>query len=84
MQAWYINWVASERDKLNLENWTAKRQYTATAAQNGPRKTYWSVQTDQSEPCVLRDGGTPASIWAINYSIMESLILAQDERWRRA
>ena len=85
---WYNNKVARKRGKLIIENWTTREKYKANSlkriSENSYRWEYYStkVKEAKSKTRKQRDWITERSVFW--YNDFESLILAQDERWRRA
>ena len=92
----YYKWVAKTSDnikhQMNLENWTAKRQLTSgthfgAGSINVFFRRHLSVSKTNLNLIVhykrqIFDASNKVEL--IDSPIMESLILAQDERWRRA
>ena len=75
-----------EHWKLNMQDVKIERHHPdprwVCVTQNEPKSSTLDSRDGRSKMDIMM---MPATKWAyIKFSIMESLILAQDERWRRA
>ena len=68
---------------VRVRNLRTQQCVTCQCQFYNPIGSGWST-TDYYQRIPLVDKSTTALLASFNYSFMESLILAQDERWRRA
>ena len=71
-----INKLSLRQKTQNLDNWTAKNKKPDLENSREPFKKWNENQVKETELLV-------SDFWE-NETLFESLILAQDERWRRA